>query len=45
MEAISNKYHTSYTNEYNFWMNNIINNWIIIDYKCPNCKNNSLRIK
>ena len=25
-------------------MNNVINKWIIINYKCLNCKNDSLRI-
>lgn len=39
-----NKFHLSLTNEQNFWTNNIINKWIIIEDVCPNCHNNSLRI-
>ena len=45
MENISNKFHLSFNNEYQFWINNIIDKWIIPDYKCPKCKKNSLKIK
>ena len=44
MENLTNKFHLSIDNEYNFWLNYIRNNWIFIDYKCVNCKNNSLKI-
>ena len=40
-----NKYNIDINTERNFWMNNIINNWIRIDYKCPNCKQISLKLK
>ena len=30
--------------EYNYWVNNVINKWIIINCKCPNCQNDGLRI-
>lgn len=45
MEIISNKYYLSYNNEYQFWKNNIINKWIIPEYKCPNCNKITLKIK
>ena len=28
MEPYTNKFHLSYDNEVNFWLNNIINKWI-----------------
>ena len=40
-----NKYNIDKYTERNFWMNNIINNWIRIDYKCHNCKQISLKLK
>ena len=44
MQNHNNTYHLSYESEYNFWINNVINKWISINYKCPSCKKNSLRI-
>ena len=47
MQNITNKFHLSIDNEYQFWLNNIINIniWINPDYKCPNCFKLSLKIK
>ena len=39
MEPYTNKFHLSYENEVNFWLNKIINKWIEINSDCPNCKN------
>lgn len=43
MQNQNNKYQ-SIESEYNFWVNNVINKWITINYNCPNCKKNSLSI-
>lgn len=46
MDSYNNKFHLSFDNEVNFWLNNILNNWIKINHNCPNCgKINSLRIR
>ena len=46
MELYTNKFHLSYENEVNFWLNSIINKWIELNYDCPKCKkHNSIRIK
>ena len=44
MEAISNQYHINYNQEYNYWINNIIDKWINTNNTCPSCGNISLKI-
>ena len=44
MEIISNQYNINYIQKYNFWINNILDKWININYKCPSCNNISFRI-
>ena len=44
MQPKANNYHLNFEQEYNYWVNNVINKWIIINYKFPNCKKDSLRI-
>ena len=38
-----NKYHLSLENEYNYWINFVIDKWIKQNNYCPNCKINSLK--
>lgn len=46
MEPYANKFHLSYDNEVNFWLNNILNKWIELNYDSPICgKLNSMRLK
>ena len=40
-----NKYNIDIISERNLWMNNIINNWIKINNRCPNCNQISLKLK
>ena len=40
-----NKYNIHIKSERNYWMTNIINIWIKIDNKCPNCNQISLKLK
>ena len=44
MQIQNNNYHISIESEYNYWLNNVINKWITINYKCPNCKKKTLSI-
>ena len=43
MELYTNKFHLSYENEVNFWLNSIINKWIELNYDCPKCKKNIIQ--
>ena len=36
MQPQISNYHITFEQEYNFWVNNVINKWIIVNYRCPN---------